>query len=153
MNMRLSPTLLAALVILLAPFQVLAEPLWLVTPEEMLKSNSAKPPFYPRVVPPLDAPVIDVITPKLDGSIASPTPILLKFIPKAPANVKPDSFKAYYGTFQIDITNRLLGVAQVTAQGINLKEAALPKGSHKITLNVQDSEGRIGSKIIEFEIK
>jgi hypothetical protein len=47
----------------------------------------------------------------------------------------------------------LLGVAQVTAQGINLKEAALPKGSHKITLNVQDSEGRVGSKIIEFEIK
>ena len=153
MIMTLSTTLLAALVILLAPLQVLAEPLWLVTPEEMLKSNSAKPLFYPRVVPPLDAPVIDVITPKLDGSIASPTPILLKFVPKAPANVKPDSFKAYYGTFQIDITNRLLGVAQVTAQGINLKEAALPKGSHKITLNVQDSEGRVGSKIIEFEIK
>jgi hypothetical protein len=153
MIMTLSTTLLAALVILLVPLQVLAEPLWLVTPEEMLKSNSAKPLFYPRVVPPLDAPVIDVITPKLDGSIASPTPILLKFVPKAPANVKPESFKAYYGTFQIDITNRLMGVAQVTAQGINLKEAALPKGSHKITLNVQDSEGRVGSKIIEFEIK
>ena len=151
--MTLRSTLLIALVILLAPLQAFSEPLWLVTPEEMLKSNSAKPPFYPRVVPPLDAPVIDVITPKLDGYIASPTPILLKFVPKAPANVKAESFKAYYGTFQIDITNRLLGVAQVTAQGINLKEAALPKGSHKITLNVQDSEGRIGSKIIEFEIK
>jgi hypothetical protein len=151
--MTLRNTVLTALTILLVPLQALAEPLWLVTPDEMLKSNSVKPPFYPRVVPSLDAPVIDVITPKLDGSIASPTPILLKFVPKAPANVKPDSFKAYYGTFQIDITNRLLGVAQVTAQGINLKEAALPKGSHKLTLNVQDSEGRVGSKTIEFEIK
>ena len=151
--MPLRSSLLAVLVILFAPLQVLAGPLWLVTPDEMLKSNGAKPPFYPKVVPPLDAPVIDVITPKLDGSITSPTPILLKFVPKAPANVKPDSFKAYYGTFQIDITNRLLGVAQVTAQGINLKEAALPKGSHKITLNVQDSEGRVGSRTIEFEIK
>ena len=151
--MTLRSGLLAVLVILLAPLHVLAEPLWLVTPDEMLKSNGAKPPFYPKVVPPLDAPVIDVITPKLDGSITSPTPILLKFVPKAPANVKPDSFKAYYGTFQIDITNRLLGVAQVTAQGINLKEATLPKGSHKITLNVQDSEGRVGSKTIEFDIK
>ena len=151
--MTLRSGLLAVLVILLAPLHVLAEPLWLVTPDEMLKSNGAKPPFYPKVVPPLDAPVIDVITPKLDGSITSPTPILLKFVPKAPANVKPDSFKAYYGTFQIDITNRLLGVAQVTAQGINLKEATLPKGSHKITLNVQDSEGRVGSRTIEFEIK
>jgi hypothetical protein len=151
--MELRKFLLAALVILFLPLQALAEPLWLVTPEEMLKSNSVKRPLYPKVVPPLDAPVIDVITPKLDSFIASPTPILLKFVPKAPANVRPDSFKAYYGTFQIDITNRLLGVAQVTAQGINLKEAALPKGSHKITLNVQDSEGRVGSKIIEFEIK
>jgi hypothetical protein len=151
--MTLRSTLLAALVILFLPLQALAETLWLVTPEEMLKSNSVKRPLYPKVVPPLDAPVIDVITPKLDSFIASPTPILLKFVPKAPANVRPDSFKAYYGTFQIDITNRLLGVAQVTAQGINLKEAALPKGSHKITLNVQDSEGRVGSKIIEFEIK
>ena len=151
--MELRKFLLAALVILFLPLQALAETLWLVTPEEMLKSNSVKRPLYPKVVPPLDAPVIDVITPKLDSFIASPTPILLKFVPKAPANVRPDSFKAYYGTFQIDITNRLLGVAQVTAQGINLKEAALPKGSHKITLNVQDSEGRVGSKIIEFEIK
>ena len=153
MTMKLSATVLAVLVILLAPLQVLAEPLWLVTPEEMRQSNTAKPPFYPKVVPPLDAPMIDVIAPKLDSPIGSPTPILLKFIPKAPANVKPESFRAYYGTFQIDITNRLLGVAQVTAQGINLKEAALPKGSHKITLNVQDSEGRVGSRTIEFEIK
>jgi hypothetical protein len=151
--MELRKFLLAALVILFLPLQALAEPLWLVTPEEMLKSNSVKRPLYPKVVPPLDAPVIDVITPKLDSFIASPTPILLKFVPKAPANVRPDSFKAYYGTFQVDITNRVLGVAQVTAQGINLKEAALPKGSHKITLNVQDSEGRVGSKTIEFEIK
>jgi hypothetical protein len=153
MTMTLRITLLTVLIILLAPFQASSEPLWLVTPEEMLKSNGAKPPFYPKVVPPLDAPVIDVITPKLDGPIGSPTPILLKFVPKVPSNVKPDSFKAYYGSFQIDITNRLLGVAQVTAQGINLKEAALPKGSHKIILNVQDSEGRVGSKTIEFEIK
>jgi hypothetical protein len=151
--MILRTSLLTVLVIILAPLQALAGPIWLVTPEEMIKSNGSKPLFYPKVVPLLDAPVIDVITPKLDGPISSPTPILLKFTPKAPAIVKSESFKAYYGSFQIDITARLLGVAQVTTQGINLKEAALPKGSHKITLNVQDSEGRLGSKIIEFEIK
>lgn len=134
-------------------FSVLADPLWLVTSEEMRESNNSKPLFVAKVVPPLDAPIIDIIAPKLDAPIGSPTPILLKFVPKAPANVKPDSFKAYYGTFQIDITNRLLGVAQVTAQGINLKEAALPKGNHKLTLNVQDSEGRVGMRTIEFEIK
>ena len=151
--MKFSSTFFALVFILIAPLQVLADTFWLVTPEEMLQSISAKPSFKAKVVPPLDAPTIDVITPKLDSPIGSPTPILLKFIPKIPANVKPETFRAYYGSFQIDITNRLLGVAQVTSQGINLREASLPKGNHTITLNIQDSEGRVGSKTIEFEIK
>jgi len=151
--MRLSPALLSAFFISLTSIQAIADPLWLVTPEEMSESNHSKPLFSIKAVPPLDAPIIEIVAPKLDATINSPTPILLKFSPKAPATVKPESFKAYYGSFQIDITSRLLGVAQVTAQGINLKEASLPKGNHVITLNVQDSEGRVGSRTIEFEIK
>jgi len=37
--------------------------------------------------------------------------------------------------------------------GFSIQEAALPKGSHKLTLNIQDSEGRVGSKTVEFEVK
>jgi len=32
-------------------------------------------------------------------------------------------------------------------------EAKLPNGKHKLVLNVQDSDGRVGSRLIEFEIK
>jgi hypothetical protein len=44
-------------------------------------------------------------------------------------------------------------VAQITANGIDVKEASLPRGNHKLTLNIQDSEGRLASRVVEFEIK
>jgi hypothetical protein len=67
--------------------------------------------------------------------------------------VNADSFKVFYGTFQIDITNRILKAAQITSSGLDVKEASLPRGNHKLTLNIQDSEGRLALRTIEFEIK
>ena len=130
-----------------------AQPLMLVTENEYLASSKNRVNFSPKLVPVKDAPMIDLVSPNLSGPINSPTMIEIKFIPKAPATIKPDSFKAYYGTFQIDITGRLVGVAKVEPKGINVKEAALPKGEHKLMLNVEDSEGRIGIRAIAFEIK
>jgi len=131
----------------------IAVPLMLVTESEVIASSNNPANFSPKLVPVKDAPIIELVVPNLTGPINSPTMIELKFIPKAPATIKSESFKAYYGTFQIDITGRLLGVAKVDPQGINVKEAALPKGEHKLMLNVEDSEGRVGIKTITFEIK
>jgi len=129
-----------------------AAPAFLVTPEEMQASNDAPVQIRPRSSPSKDAPLIEVLTPKLPGSVSSPTPIDLKFQAIAPSNVKPESFKALYGTFQIDITKKLLSVAKVTEAGVQVQEAALPKGRHKILLVVEDSAGRVGSRMIEFEV-
>jgi hypothetical protein len=133
--------------------QVFAQPLFLVTEEEMVASNANKNFFYPKSTISPDAPKIELITPKLDTAIASPTQIQLRFLPKTPATTKPDTFRVLYGTFQIDITDRLMKVATVTAQGITVPEAKLPSGRHKLVLNIQDSDGRVGSRLIEFEIK
>ncbi len=133
--------------------QVFAQPLFLVTEEEMVASNANKNFFYPKSTISPDAPKIELITPKLDTAIASPTQIQLRFLPKTPATTKPDTFRVLYGTFQIDITDRLMKVATVTAQGITVPEAKLPSGKHKLVLNIQDSDGRVGSRLIEFEIK
>jgi len=130
-----------------------AAPLLLVTQDEMVESNSVNLLFLSKGAPPPNAPVIDVLAPKLDAPVVSPTSIALRFISKDPAKVKADTFKVYYGTFQIDITSRLLGVAQITEQGMSLKEVALPKGTHKILINVEDSEGRVGSRFVELEVK
>lgn len=130
-----------------------AEPLMLVTESEFIESSRNPVHYTPKLVPAKDAPMIELVAPNLAGPINSPTAIELKFIPKSPATIKPDSFRAYYGTFQIDITGRLIGVAKIEPQGINVKEAALPKGDHKLMLNVEDSEGRMGIKTLAFEIK
>lgn len=134
-------------------YSALAQPLMLVTETEMIQSLANPIQLIPKTVSSPDAPKIELLAPKLDASISSPTPIQLKFSPKSPATVNTDSFKVLYGTFQIDITNRILKVAQVSASGIDVKEASLPRGNHKLILNVQDSEGRLASRVIEFEIK
>ena len=133
--------------------QVFAQSTFLVSEDEMVKSNANKIFFYPKSATSPDAPKIELISPKLDSTISSPTQIELKFLPKNPATTKPETFRILYGTFQIDITERSLKVATVTPQGINVPEAKLPNGKHKLVLNVQDSDGRVGSRLIEFEIK
>jgi hypothetical protein len=137
---------------LLSP-QVFSQSHFLVSEDEMMLSNANKNFFYPKSTISPDAPKIELISPRLDSNITSPTKIQLKFLPKTPATAKPETFRILYGTFQIDITDRLLKVATVTAQGINVPEAKLPNGKHKLFLNVQDSDGRVGSRLIEFEIK
>ena len=87
----------------------------------MLASNANKVFFYPKSTISPDAPKIELVSPKLDSTISSPTQIQLKCLPKTPATTKPETFRILYGTFQIDITERLLKVATVTPQGINVQ--------------------------------
>jgi hypothetical protein len=58
-----------------------------------------------------------------------------------------------YGRLRIDITQRLVNAAKITAEGISVKEASLPKGSHRLLLSVEDLQGRLGMKSLDFEIK
>jgi hypothetical protein len=132
---------------------VYADPIMLVSDEEVRISNINKSTIQPKAVSVPGAPSIEVLSPQLGNNINSPTQIDVKFAPKNPAIIKPETFRALYGSFQIDITKRLLNVAQVSTQGIHVTEANLPKGSHKITMSVEDTEGRVGFKSIEFDIK
>jgi len=130
-----------------------ADPMYLVTQEEMLASNKAPIRFTAKSAPEKDAPIIEVVTPVIVGAISSPTPIKMVFQANAPSNVKPETFKVLYGSFEIDITKRITGKTQVTEQGLQVAQAELPKGRHKLLISVQDTNGRVGNKVIEFEIK
>ncbi len=133
--------------------QLRSEPLVLVTHDEFIASNSNPIQLIPKSTSVPDAPLIDLIIPKLDTPISSPTPIQLKFSSKSPAVINIESFRVLYGTFQIDITSRILKVAQINPSGIDVKEASLPKGKHRLSLLIQDSLGRAASKNVEFEIR
>ena len=133
----------------------------LVTEEEMRASVAAmpqikpgeEPELVPRAAPDLSSPRIEVVQPDINSPVASPTRVQLVFHPVAPATIQPATFRALYGTFRIDITKRLLQYAKVTAEGINVDEATLPTGSHRIFLEVQDNTGRIGSQLLSFTIQ
>jgi hypothetical protein len=129
-----------------------ADTTYLVSREEMQASNEAPLQMTPRTSPVKDAPRIELITPKVPGTVGSPTVIDLRFQATTPGDIKPESFKALYGTFQIDITKRLLSVAKVTGSGVRVEEASLPKGRHKLLLVVEDSLGRTGNQTVEFEV-
>jgi hypothetical protein len=129
-----------------------AAPLMLVTLQEMEASNAAPPPFTPKFVPEKDAPKIEVAAPNLTAPLTSPMPIQMNFAVTSPATIKPETFKVLYGAFQIDVTQRLLSAAKVTAQGMSVQEASLPSGKHKLHLSVEDSAGRKGYRLVEFQI-
>jgi hypothetical protein len=125
----------------------------LVSVDEMNASNNASPPFRAKSVAPKDAPVIELSAPKLSAPVNSPTPIELKFQPTPPSVVKPDTFKVLYGSFEIDITKRILNVAKVTESGVFVQEAVLPKGKHKLLMVIEDTAGRRGNRSIDFEVQ
>ena len=125
----------------------------LVSVDEMNASNNAKPPFSAKTVAPKDAPLIELSAPNLSAPVSSPTQIELKFQPTPPSSVKPESFKVLYGSFEIDITKRILNVTKVTESGVFVQEANLPKGKHKLLMVVEDTAGRRGNRSLDFEVK
>lgn len=125
----------------------------LISPQEMQDSAAAIEPLTVKTNPTVGAPQIEVMHPKLDAPVISPTTIQLMFVPAAASQVRPETFKVLYGRLRIDITQRLLNAAKVTAEGINVKEANLPKGTHRMMLSVEDFQGRQGIKSLDFEIK
>ena len=125
----------------------------LVSIDEMNASNNAPSQFRAKSVAPKDAPVIELSAPKLSTPVSSPTPIELKFQPTPPSIVKPETFKVLYGSFEIDITKRILNVAKVTESGVFVQEASLPKGKHKLLMIVEDTAGRRGNRSVDFEVK
>jgi len=82
-----------------------------------------------------------------------PTKIEARFQGNAPAEPKPETFKALYGAFRIDITQRLLGVAKVTKDGILVSDAALPSGKHQLLLTLTDTLGREAQHVVSFTVQ
>jgi hypothetical protein len=136
----------------LAPRQVRADALWLVTDAEArtLRANLDEPLLAMRQA---GAPKIDVVRPQLaDAPLRTPMRIELAFVPAPDAAIVPASFRANYGAFKLDITDRLLKEARVSAQGLTVERAAIPPGAHRLVLQVADSLGRVGRLDLRFAV-
>jgi hypothetical protein len=125
----------------------------LVSEQEAAESRAAPERFTAKAIPAPDAPRIRVVAPNVSNPVASPTQIQVQFQPTSPALIRPDTFRVLYGSFRIDITDRITASSKVTAQGIDVAEAKLPKGSHKLFIEIQDSAGRTGQSPLQFVVE
>ena len=146
---------LFALIWALAHQLVSAEEIVLISDAEYIEAKLAaqKEQYLVKFAPVKGAPIIDWLLPKLDSQIGVPTDIQLNFIPQESAKINFDSLKIYYGTFRLDITNRVKEAASILGNSMHLKEVKLPTGVHKLLLTITDTEGRQGIKSIELEIR
>lgn len=126
---------------------------WLVSEAEAAAAQAAPTPPATRAVPAVDAPRINLLAPNLASAVASPTRIQMRFEPVAPAAIRPDSLRVRYGSFRLDITGRITAASRVTADGIDVAEAQLPKGAHRLFVEIQDTLGRTAERQLQFVVE
>jgi hypothetical protein len=152
--MKTNPTGTSLLLVALLIFSLpAAAQIVLVTEQEAIASRNAAEPLVPKSLPPPDAPQINVFAPDIGAPVKSPTRIEVKFQPVPPAVVRPETFQVRYGTLRLDITGRITSASKVTAEGIEVAQASLPKGSHKLLLVIEDSLGRTGERLLQFVVE
>ena len=130
-----------------------AQPVFLVTEAEAAASFAAGGMLNPRSVSQPGSPQIEFLTPDITKPVSAPTNIDIRFVGNPPSEPKPDSFRVLYGSFRIDITQRLLGVTKVSKEGIKVKDAVLPKGRHQLSLMITDSMGRQNQQVVAFTVE
>jgi hypothetical protein len=94
-------------------------------------------------------PGIDVASP---GDAVKRNGVNLKvdFKPRGGASIDPKSVKVVYmKSPNVDLTERIK--PYVVANGIAITGAQVPPGEHQLKVEVEDSEGRMSSKLINFK--
>jgi hypothetical protein len=142
-----------AIVLISLNFKVAA--FQLVTPSEMMDSQDA--PLIElldsRTIDP-QAPEIAVIDPQsADRPIRNPFKMEVEFRSNSGALVDFSSFRAFYGSFKIDVTDRLLREAVRTSTGIRLSNISVPVGRHRIVLQIRDQLNKTSEKEIFFRVE
>lgn len=100
-------------------------------------------------------PLIDVLKPEPipDLKLKAPFAITVQFRGQPDTPVDPATFKVLYGAAKVDITKRFTQFATITADGFSLAEARLPRGKHRLILQVQDSRQRMAERELRLEVE
>lgn len=126
---------------------------WLITPEEAAMAPAAQPPRGIVGVGQEDisaGPIIEVVEPVSGGRGPMPIQVLIRFTPRAEP-IDLASLKVTLVKFiDIDITDRIRPF--VTLEGIQVKEAKIPPGKHRVRITVSDKAGDLSVKEVSFEV-
>jgi hypothetical protein len=97
-------------------------------------------------------PSVLIDQPQQDNRYTAPLDIRLRFVPSPGARIDPASFRAYYGLFRLDITQRILQNARLTDAGLIASGAKIPAGSHRIQVQIADTAGLVSQHQFSFVI-
>jgi hypothetical protein len=127
----------------------------LVTAEEVLASHTALPMLAVDETPvnPQGPTIAVVDAEALAQPVRNPFSIEIWMQAQRDAELNFASFKAFYGAFKVDITERLLKEASKTVTGLKLSNLHIPSGRHRILLRVSDTKGRTAEKEIAFKVE
>ncbi len=100
-----------------------------------------------------DNPQIKITQPTIEKPLITPIDIELKFIQAGSAPIRPETFRVcYVGRVTMDITKRITDRAAVSAQGLHVTGAQLPRGHHRLLLLVADERGRLARREAVFNV-
>ena len=135
---------------------VSAQAVDLVSQAEFLASDNQEklvPPFNARSLAGPSDPIIDIRSPSLTGPVKAPVSIDLRCLTSGAAKINWESLKILYGAFKLDITDRVKKEAKVLPDGIQIASANLPSGSHKLVIQVANTEGKQAEREVRFIVE
>ena len=128
----------------------------LITQAEYLESAAQEkvaPSFTARSSPPPSDPVIEIRSPSLAGPIKAPVSIDLRCLSSGAARINWESLKIMYGAFKLDITERVRKEGKILSDGIQIASANLPSGSHKLLIQVANTDGKLAEREVRFTVE
>jgi hypothetical protein len=126
---------------------------WPLATREQVRRENAAPHSQTVPIPAQSgAPTIRLEEPDITRPVRLPANIRLRFQPTVNARIVVDSLRVTYGFLRLDITRRILAHARPTPSGVYVEDVELPRGRHRVTVQVADNMGRIGSSSFEFNV-
>ena len=128
----------------------------LVSQSEFLASQAEErlePVFAARSSPLPSDPMIEIRSPSLTGPIKAPVSIDLRCLSSGAAKINWESLKIMYGAFKLDITERVRKEGKILSDGIQIASANLPSGSHKLVIQVANTDGKVAEREVRFTVE
>ena len=124
----------------------------LVTRQQQQRENAAPHEQTAPAPTRSGAPTIRIEEPDITRPVRSPVNIRIRFQAAAGARIAVNTLRVRYGRLGIDITRRILAHARPTPSGVFVEDAELPRGRHRVTIQIADNMGRVGNNSFDFNV-
>jgi hypothetical protein len=124
----------------------------LITRQESQREHAAPHIQTAPAAPRSGTPTIRIEEPDLTRPVRLPANIRIRFHASADARIEVNTLRVRYGFLGIDITRRILAHARPNPSGVFVEDAELPRGRHRVTIQIADTMGRSASQSFDFNV-